>query len=69
MTNEQIVAALKEEINLLYNCTDDPDMKAYLRWLKTAYAVERCKCPRCGNKFDAHEGMKYAKKIISIPIK
>jgi len=31
MTNEEIIEALKEEITLLYNCTDDPIMKAKLK--------------------------------------
>ncbi len=48
MSNEEIIAELKEHITLLYNCTDDSEMKAKLRRISSGDIVLRCKCPMCG---------------------
>ena len=48
MSNEEIIAELKEHITLLYNCTDDSEMKAKLRRISRGDIVLRCKCPMCG---------------------
>lgn len=64
MSNEEIIAELKEEIILLYNCTDDPEMKRKLRRIINGDIVLRCKCPRCGHKFEPKEGLKLSEKIL-----
>ncbi|NRA78780.1 MAG: hypothetical protein HRU18_11270 [Pseudoalteromonas sp.] len=64
MTNEEIIEALKEEITLLYNCTDDPIMKAKLKRISSGDIVLRCKCPMCGEKFMPEDGMKLSERIL-----
>ena len=64
MTNQEIITELQEHITLLYNCTDDAEMKAKLRRIKSGFVVERVKCPRCGSKFTTHDNMKFAVKIL-----
>ena len=64
MTNEEIIEALKEEITLLYNCTDDPIMKSKLKRISSGEIVLRCKCPMCGEKFTPEDGMKLSERIL-----
>jgi hypothetical protein len=64
MSNEEIISALKEEITLLYNCTDDSEMKAKLRRISSGEIILRCKCPMCGEKFDPKKNMKLSEKIL-----
>lgn len=64
MTNEEIIETLKEEITLLYNCTDDPIMKAKLKRISSGDIVLRCKCPMCGEKFAPEDEMKLSERIL-----
>ncbi len=64
MTNEEIITDLKEQIIQLYNCTDDPVMKAKLKRISSGSIVLRCKCPNCGEKFEPENGMKLSERIL-----
>lgn len=64
MTNEQIIDELKESIKLLLPCTEDEEMKAKLKTILNGNIIHRCKCPRCGEKFEPKDNMKYATKIL-----
>ena len=65
MSNEEIVTALKEEITLLYNCTDDSEMKARLKYIASGLYIDVCKCDVCGHKMKTNEAFKSGFKILS----
>lgn len=64
MTNDEIIETLKEELIILINCTDDVNLKAKLRNILHGEQVLRCKCPKCGEKFEPKDNLKLSVKIL-----
>ena len=52
-----------EYLKIQYNGADE-DLKQKIRTILNESIVESCKCPKCGEKFDPRDHLKYTKKIL-----
>jgi len=64
MSKEEIIKEIKEDIIILFNCTDDSETKEKLNNILNGWHIKRCRCPMCGEKLDAKENSILEIKIL-----